>query len=200
MDNLLKSPGIDDHEVIVIFGAKNVPNAYNRASRVATEDILIFVHQDVFLPDGFFGELESSISELDEHDWGVLGPIGVRLDDSTGEVVYVGDMVDRGNRLGKSDSLPEEVQTLDEMMLICRKRDAVFDENIPTKHHMHGADVCMTSIANKRKNFAIKAFCYHNCFSLSYELTKEFYVAAEYVKRKWFDRLPVVTTCIRLDP
>lgn len=198
-ENLLKSPGIHEHDIIVVFGANNVPNAYNRAVKIATEEILIFVHQDVFLPEGFFGELEESISKLCSEQWGILGPIGVRLDES-GNTVYMGDVVDRGNRLGKNDSLPEQIQTLDEMMLICKKEDAFFDEKIPTKHHMHGTDLCLNSISNGRKNFAVKAFCYHNCFSLSYELPDEFYLASEYVRNKWRSLLPVVTTCIRLDP
>ena len=198
-ENLLSSPNISEHEVIVIFGAENVPSAYNRAVTIATEEVLVFVHQDVFLPETFFGELETSINKLNGEDWGVLGPIGTKLDHFGDTTIYVGDMVDRGNRLGKCDSLPEEIQTLDEMLLVCKKCDAVFDENIPTKHHMHGSDVCMNSISKGKRNYAIQAFCYHNCFGLSYELPAEFYDAADYIRNKWKEYLPIVTTCTRLD-
>lgn len=198
-ENLLKSPGISNHEIIAVFGAKNVPNAYNRAASMATEDILIFVHQDVYLPETFFPELESSISSLEGRNWGVLGPIGTKFDPyGSGSVIYAGDMVDRGTRVGKSDSLPEWIQTLDEMMLICKKEDAIFDEEIPTTHHMHGSDVCMTSISKGKTNFAIKAFCYHNS-ETGYVQDPQILIAADYIKAKWKDYLPICTTCLRLN-
>ena len=197
-ENLLKSPGISSHEIIVVFGAKNVPDAYNRGAKIATEEVMIFVHQDVFLPESFFPELESSLESLIGQNWGILGPIGAKIDPATGETLYIGDMVDRGTRLGNRESLPEEIQTLDEMMLICRKEDAVFDEEIPSANHMHGPDICMNSISRGKKNFAIQAFCYHNS-TMGYTLPTEFYSAAEYVRSKWESYLPIATTCTRLD-
>lgn len=194
-NNLLKSIGISNHELIVIFGSNNVPNAYNRAVSIASEEILIFIHQDVFLPESFFSELESSMALLKDENWGIIGPIGARIENGT--TLVIGDMVDRGNRIGKSDSLPEEIQTLDEMMLIAKKEDAIFDESIPTTHHMHGMDICMNSISRGKKNFAIKAFCYHNSSS-GYYLPPEFFEACEYTKQKWKEYLPVATTCVEL--
>lgn len=197
-ENLLKSPGISSHEIIVVFGAKNVPDAYNRGAKIATEEVMIFVHQDVFLPESFFPELESSLESLSGQNWGILGPIGAKLCPATEETLYIGDMVDRGTRLGNRESLPEAIQTLDEMMLICKKEDAIFDEEIPSANHMHGADICINSISRGKKNFAIQAFCYHNS-TMGYSLPPEFYASAEYVRNKWKDYLPIVTTCTRLD-
>ena len=71
-ENLLKSPGISSHEIIVVFGSKNVPDAYNRGAKIATEEVMIFVHQDVFLPESFFPELESSLESLSGQNWGIL--------------------------------------------------------------------------------------------------------------------------------
>jgi hypothetical protein len=187
--NLLKSPGILEHEIITIFGAKNVPTAYNKAVSIASEEILIFVHQDVFLPESFFPDLRSSIAKLESENWGVLGPIGV-----IGEKArYLGNISDRGSIIGEKENLPSEVQTLDEVMLIVKKCDAHFDENIPTKHHMHGADICMRAFSLGKKNFAIDSFCYHNS-STGYFVPPDFYIASAYVREKWINYLPIITT------
>jgi hypothetical protein len=190
--NLLKSPGILEHEIITIFGSKNVPTAYNKGVSIASEEILIFVHQDVFLPETFFSDLKNSITKLESENWGVLGPIGVDLYNN--HVRYLGNILDRGNPLGEKENLPLEIETLDEMMLIMRKSDAQFDENIPTTHHMHGPDICMRAFSLGKKNFAIDSFCHHNSTN-GYDLPPEFYTACEYVKEKWEIYLPIVTTC-----
>lgn len=187
--NLLKSPGILEHEIITIFGGKNVPSAYNKGVSIASEEILIFVHQDVFLPENFFPDLRSSITKLESENWGVLGPIGL----IGANTAYLGNISDRGSIIGETENLPSEVQTLDEMMLIMKKSDAQFDENIPTTHHMHGADVCIRAISLGKKNFAINAFCHHNS-STGYGIPPEFYIAAAYVREKWVNYLPIVTT------
>ena len=48
--NLLQSPQLNEHELIIIDRCKQVAIAYNEASLSATCTLQIFVHHDVYLP------------------------------------------------------------------------------------------------------------------------------------------------------
>lgn len=185
--NLLSSPGISEHDLIIDRKAKNVPIAYNKAMKKATQDIVIFVHHDVSLPEGFFNQLSDSISKLDG-DWGCLGVAGC-----LGDARY-GYLMNRKNIWGSTASVPHEVDTLDELILIVKKDSIVFDEKIPSTHHMFGPDTCLQFKAQGKKNYSILAYCIHNCVEHG-TYPKDFYDSAEYLKKKWPQFLPITTTC-----
>jgi SAM-dependent methyltransferase len=187
-ENLLKSKGLKDHQLIIQKGFKNVPKAYNEATLKAEEDIIIYVHHDVYLPDEFFADLDSAILNLDGEDWGVLGVAGC-----VGSKRY-GHLQNRKSMWGSKALVPYEVETLDELILIIRKGNVLFDENIPSTHHMFGPDSCLQCTDKGLKNYAIDAFCVHNC-ALHTTYPKDFYDSAEYIKKKWKKYLPITTTC-----
>ena len=62
---LLASPDIDKHQVIVKRGYRSVCKAYNIATIECTEDLIIYVHEDVYLPEGFFNQLTESLKGLE---------------------------------------------------------------------------------------------------------------------------------------
>lgn len=186
-NNLLRSECITLDNIILQYNYTNVPKAYNDAMKQTKDDILCFVHQDVFLPVKFMDDLTLSIEKLKDKDWGVLGVAG-KLNDQ-----YIGYIKDRGRPWGTPSGLPKEVQTLDELLLVIKKDTFQFDENIPTAH-LYGADICMQAIEAGKKVFAIDAYCCHNSIH-GYKLPLEFDSAAKYIKQKWMKRLPIHTTC-----
>lgn len=185
--NLLTSKIPIDWEVIIQRDCTNVCKAYNDAAKRAKGDILIFVHQDVFLPDNFEADLLWSLTALKGKDWGVLGVAGKKEDQ------YLGHILDRGSRWGTAEGLPAEVQTLDELLIIVRRNSFQFDEAIPT-HHLFGADICLQALDAGKSVWAIDAFCHHNS-TQTLELPEEFQLSVDYVKKKWQHRLPIHTTC-----
>lgn len=190
-ENLFMSPGIFHHELIVKSDYTNICKAYNDAIEVATSDILIFVHQDVYFPRIFFDQLKKSLDKLSTTCWGVLGPAGRnRLGEMKGHIL------DRGHMWGTCVDLPTPVQTLDELCLITKKEifDKIsFDEAIPNQH-LFGSDICMQALELGFSNWAIDAFCYHNSNS-GHELPGAFWEVASYLRDKWKHKIPIYSTC-----
>ena len=83
--NLLASPALaGPHVTEVLFkeGARSASSAYNEALDEAANDIVIFAHQDLYLPAHWLAQLAKAIDELDaaKVPWGVLGCFGSRHD------------------------------------------------------------------------------------------------------------------------
>ncbi len=188
-DNLLRSPIVTRHELIVKQNYRNVSAAYNRAMEQSESDYLIFVHQDVYLPDSFEDDLFNALIDLNDVDWGVLGVAG-KLGDK-----YLGHILDRGNPWGSPQGLPAEVQTLDELLLILKRDTFHFDESLPN-HHMFGADVCLQAREEGKKVLAIDAYCEHNSALRGHPAGIE--LGMEYMRKKWQHRLPIHTTCVTI--
>lgn len=197
--NLLRSPCIARQAVpcIVETGYANVPTAYNHAAAEARTDLLCFAHQDVFLPEGWVEALVGQVGLVAERDpdWGVLGSAGVVIRDNTKE--WVGHALDGGDAFGKPEGLPAEADTLDEMLLVCRKQDAAFDEMMPS-HHLFGAELCLRLRREGRRSYAIDAYCEHHSTQPRNQLPPEFVLSCGYLYAKFADVLPIVTTCVTI--
>lgn len=188
-NNLLRSPNIKEHDLHIVIGHTKPCVAYNEAVKKCSEDVIIFVHQDVYLPESFFGDLTIAIEKLGSTDWGVLGVAG-RL----GEI-YSYNVLDRGKLLRSSDMKPAVVETLDELLLVMKRKTCeqiTFDENIPN-HHLFGTDICLQTSHHFMVNFVVDAYCEHN--STLVTLPPDYSVAEEYIKKKWRFILPIHTTC-----
>lgn len=195
--NLLMSPALADRRggsLLIKEGFSSASLAYNSAIEEAKNDILAFVHQDVYLPTHWFSEVLHAIKTLERRGirWGVLGCFGLRrgVEGGLGRVFTTG----RGLH-GRALQAPEPVDTLDEIVLITRKSLGLkFDPNLP-HFHMYGVDLCLQSKRSGLINYAIPAFCIHNTNQLV-TLPAEFYACYSYVKRKWPQYLPIHTSCM----
>jgi hypothetical protein len=196
--NLLASPclqGGHGHQVVLQEKFSSASSAYNDAIDKSVNDLIVFCHQDIYLPEAWPAELERSLSGLASTDanWGVLGCYGETLDDHGRGYVYSSG---RGV-MGSPFDHPAAVQTLDEIVLILRKSSGLrFDPLLP-HFHFYGTDICMAAAKRGMKSYAISAFCVHNTQQYLI-LPKEFYESCDYVKRAWRDWLPIQTTCVRL--
>jgi hypothetical protein len=199
-DNLLRSDMVHKYPLLVQKNFKNVAEAYNNAcnvnvfkdSPVPADQIVIYVHHDVFLPVGFEAQLIDSLQRLPK-DWAVAGPAGVRL--INGKKNNFGHINDRGRVWGEKLYPWAPVQTLDELLLITQG-DIVFDEQFP--QDFYGADICMQANVAGKTCYAINAFCDHNSSRVVGGRTAEFYDAEKKFRFKWFRHLPIVTTCSML--
>lgn len=196
--NLARSVYFERHAIRLLAGYTNVPVAYNFGHHPCNSllgEYNVYIHHDVFLPAGFEMELKRAIIQMNASDinWGVCGVAGAILDKETRR--FYGHVKDRGVNWGTSSGLPREVQTLDELLLIT-KGDFTFDEQFDL--HFYGADICMQSIAQGRKNYAISAHVHHNSNLKVGHRSESFKACEQKFKNKWQDFLPIVTTCALL--
>ncbi len=196
------------HQFLFQRGYTNVARAYNEAIPLAESDLLVFCHQDVYYPDDweeqFFASL-AAVTALDP-DWGVLGVAGVRLKRRwlglRQGVEFVGNFTT--NVAGGAHVIdhyrprhyPQAVHTLDEFILIVKKSNARFDEQLPN-NHFYGADLCLQCAARGQRSYAISAYMHHD--SASKWVYADFYESARYMYAKYRDVLPIATTCVVIE-
>jgi len=196
---LLQSPEVAQAtDLIWQRGYASAAQAYNAAIDKATTDLLVFAHQDVFLPAGWTSQLQKSLHWFAQHDpqWAVAGIWGVQRSGARFGNVYCTGL---GQRLGADFAPPVEVRTVDELLFVVRKSSGVrFDENIPG-YHMYGTDICLEAQRRGLKTYAISAFCIHNTNGYGM-LPWQFWKAYLRMRRKWKPVLPVITPCTEITP
>lgn len=196
--NFLASPcfqGSHPHQVLVQKGFGSAAKAYNDAIEKSTNDLIIFAHQDIFLPNTWLQQLGDALHWLEINDpaWGVVGPYGKTVDHrGWGHLYSCGRGV-----IGEPLPQPVRIQTLDEIILIMRKSSGLkFSELIP-HFHFYGADICLRAAQQGMNSYAISAFCIHNTQQYLV-LPTEFYQGYKALKRLWKHELPIQTTCVRV--
>lgn len=196
--NFLASPCLREphhHEILVQENFESATKAYNDAIKRSTNDLIVFCHQDIFLPEAWTSEVARALNYLEAHDsnWGVLGCSGITRDRHHWRYLYSSGLGVSGEPLAR----PEPVQTLDEIVLILKKSSNLrFDERLPS-FHLYGTDICLRAASVGMKSYAISAFCMHNTHQ-SLILPQEFYECCRYIRRVWKKSLPIQTTCIRI--
>jgi glycosyltransferase involved in cell wall biosynthesis len=196
--NFMQSPcfrNAHDYQILVQENFSSAATAYNNAIDNSRNDLIVFCHQDVFLPETWLSQLNEALNYLEARDpkWGVLGSYGKTVDGRGWGHVYSSG---RGV-IGEPLNRPAPIQTLDEIVLILRKSSGLrFDENLP-HFHLYGADICLRAAKRGMNTYAISTFCIHNTHQYLV-LPNEFYECCRYIRRIWKESLPIQTTCIRI--
>jgi arylsulfatase A-like enzyme len=219
-NNLLASPVADDpaHQWILVENAgnsrhRNIGRLYNEALDEAEHELVFFFHQDVYIPLGWQGQLESSLTELEARDpaWGVVGAVG-RLAPANG---VRGKVIGRScdpNKMWTAPDIPLEVQCLDEQWLGIRKSSGLrFDDDLPG-FHCYGIDLSLTALDLGMKSYIVDAFVWHkfrdnegrfiNTRERSDKIVdratrrfqRSYRRSVRHVAAKWEDALPVNST------
>jgi hypothetical protein len=193
---LLNSPDLlEATEVILQRGYSSAGAAYNCAIDKARSDLLVFVHQDVYLPQGWLASLRRALDRLSKMDptWGILGVYGVNKswDDAAGFLYCAAS-----GKIGHLFEGPREVRALDEVLLIVRKSSKLrFDQQLG--FHMYGTDICLAARQLGMKSYAISAFCVHNANGYQM-LPWQFWRTYLFMRKKWRSELPIATPCTRI--
>jgi Glycosyltransferase like family len=196
--NLLASPIFQAphlHQILVQEKFASAAKAYNNAIEKSHNELIVFIHQDMLLPESWLTDLQKALTYLEVEDpqWGVLGCSGMTTNDGGRGYVYSSGL----GILGEPFEKPIPVSTLDEIVLIIRKSSGLrFTDSLPS-FHMYGADICMAAAKRGMRSYAISAFCIHNTvFNLV--LPKDFYDCCRHMQRTWQEFLPIQTTCVRV--
>jgi hypothetical protein len=95
------------------------------------EDLVVFLHQDVFLPSGWEELLWHRVQQVEQIDleWGLLGSFGIAAHDSCGYGPVWSTSL--GQIVGRVPDQPIVVQSFDEMLMVMRRGSGLrFDENL----------------------------------------------------------------------
>jgi len=185
-----------DVEVLAMRGHPSAASAYNAGIDSAKGEYLVFVHQDVYLAEGWISKFIETLKFLNQHDpnWGVLGMWGVT---PTGEGVGYLYCTAGIRLLGESFAGCKQVRSLDEVLLVVRKSSGLrFDEKIGG-FHMYGTDICLEAEHRGMKSYAFSAFGIHNSNGygmLPWSFWRNFFQ----VRRKWNAALPVLAPCAEI--
>jgi len=198
--NILASPVFQkghQHEIIARYDFPSVSLAYNSVIDEVKNNILVFIHQDVYLPEGWDKRLINTISSLKNGgvNLGVIGCYGV-----SSKGLRFGHIFSNGLRkeLGKT-STPQVVKSIDELLLCFMKSSGLRFDPLMPHFHLYGTDICLEAEKRGLTNYAISNFCVHNSLPVK-KLPKEFWECAEYIRKKWRKELPVESSCIKIYP
>jgi 2-polyprenyl-3-methyl-5-hydroxy-6-metoxy-1,4-benzoquinol methylase len=197
--NLQRSPCLaktSPHELLLMRGCSSAAEGLSRGLVQARHAFVVFLHQDVYLPRGwptrFWRQYEQARREFT--NIGVLGVYGVRCRE--GKVTRIGHVMDRDRMLREVPPLPATVDTLDELLLVLPKASPLrFDSTLG--FHFYGADICLAAQNLGLAALVVDALCFHN--SPHVGLSPDFYRSAQRFAAKWAQRLPLATSCVRIN-
>jgi hypothetical protein len=192
--NLAASPALRalPGRLMAIRGAASAGAAYNRGLDATAAALVVFAHQDVYLPRGWQDRLAAGIAAVGraDPDWAVAGLFGRRRDGRYAGHVWTSGL---GRELGGPFAAPEPVASLDELVIVLRRDSGLrFDEGLPG-FHLYGADIVQTALAAGRGAYVIDAPVVHNSVPVR-TLAGAFLKAHDHMRRKWRARLPILTT------
>ncbi|MEI6267298.1 MAG: glycosyltransferase [Methylococcaceae bacterium] len=194
---LLVSPDLKDGiEIVIERNAISAAVGYNAGIKRSRGDILVFVHQDAYLPKGWFDQILQAVDFLNmkESCWGVLGVYGRQLNGTGYGHLYSTGL---GTILGEPVTSPISIQTLDEVVLVVRRSNGLwFDEKLPG-FHLYGADICLEARQRGLTCHVVEAFCIHNSRGITF-LPWAYWQAWLYIRRKWWHELPIMTPTLQV--
>mgnify|MGYP003393651046 CR=1 FL=1 len=191
-NTLLRSP--IGGELRIAVDAKSASEGLNKLIKDSDADVLVLIHQDVFLPDGWEDRLISIIEKLDD-DWGLLGVWGARIEN--GGFQSIGNIAD--TRLNNPHvwygELPtDNVETLDEMCLVINMKSGfLFDEKM-IGWDLYGAYACLKMKEIGRKVFVVDNLAIHNTRrSLDWKPNMVYLSIFEWLKSRFPDNIVLST-------
>jgi hypothetical protein len=204
--NLMRSPCLSPgsiHQLILVHDCHNAAEGFNRGMTLAIGDILVFVHQDVFLPAGwdesFTAGFMSARSRMPAE---VVGIYGLSAPTEDGKTRRLGSVNDRGEWLCGTDPLPARAQSLDEL-LIGVPRGSRLRPDPELGFDLYATDLVLQAESRGGCGAVVEAPCEHRSSLQRTQVPRpiidRFLKAALVFERKWAARFPIETPCIRFD-
>jgi 2-polyprenyl-3-methyl-5-hydroxy-6-metoxy-1,4-benzoquinol methylase len=196
--NLLSSPCLAQgapHEVLLMRDCRSAAEGLNRGLKRASNPVVVFVHQDVYLPQGWPSRFWKQYLQAKEQ-FGSLGVVGVYGVAGAGpKAEHVGRVVDRDRLLWGQSPLPAVVDTIDELLLAV-PNGTPLSVDARFGFHLYGADLCLEAQSRGLRNVVVDALCFHN--SRTGVLPESFRASFDSFAQKWRPLLPVTTTCAHI--
>lgn len=194
--NLARSPLLAEVPLSVIENAPSAATAYAQGMAQTDEEILVFLHHDVYLPPGWDALLRARIAEVAAHDpdWALIGAYGVDDHARGWGPVWSSSL---GQIVGHVALSPQPVQSFDELLIVMRRSAGVtWDEGLPG-WHLYGTDIVTQARAKGLRAYACALPLIHND-GYKDNLDQGFGAAYAYLQKKWTDRLPLRSPIIKI--
>jgi hypothetical protein len=193
-NNLAASPMIAESRwpLVIEAGYESASLAYNAGLDRVDTDVVVFAHQDVYLPRGWDRKLLLAVQSLDSEDrnWAVLGVVGV---DGANNLVGKAWSTGLGIEIANEFSSLTPVRSVDELVIVLRKDTGLrFDVNLPG-FHLYGTDIVQSALAAGFEAFVFDGPVVHNSLP-AIRLDKSYIEAYKYLRHKWWTALPIYTT------
>ena len=190
--NLARSPclrGDSRHELLVFRGCANAAEGLNAGIEQAQNELVVLVHQDVYLPEGWPARMVAQwrLAEEGGGPVGIAGVFGV-LDrrvpfDAIGRVVH-------RDRLLSHRALPADVDGLDELLMVV-PRGTPLRVDGDLGWHLYGTDLALQARQKGLRVVVVDAPCHHN--SLTGRVPWKYRESERVLARKWEELLPIHT-------
>ena len=186
--NLLASPCMwenSPHEIRVYRDCASAAEGLNKGIESAKHDLVVCLHQDVYLPKGWDQRLAWNVREAS--DFGVMGVWGVL------NGVGVGHILDRDRAMFSMHGwAPESASVLDEVLLVMRKSTPLrFDKTLGW--HQYGADICFAAREAGLSVLAMDAPVFHNSLLPQGTVPSTLAESERLLTKKWAHKLPFHT-------
>jgi len=177
-------------------GAASASQAYNQGLDETTARIVVFAHQDVFLPDDWAERLAHAIARIEavDPDWAVIGAFGVDL---AGRPVGHAWSTGLGRRLGGRFDQPIETTCIDEFVVVLNRTSGLrFDPALPG-FHLYGTDIVLAAGVAGCKSYVADIPAIHNSKPV-HGYAGGYSDVWRFMRDKWRARLPVPTLTVPL--
>lgn len=194
--NLAQSPCAALMPLHVETDAPSAAIAYNHALDATTAPIVVFVHHDVYLPNGWEALLAARLAEVEAIDpnWALAGAFGIGLDGANFGPVWSSSL---GMIVGRVPLTPAPVQSFDEMLIVLRRTSGLrFDDTLPG-WHMYGTDIVQQARAKGMAAYSTALPCIHND-RYHDALGQDFTDAYRFMQTKWQSVLPLRTPILKI--
>lgn len=201
---LLASPCIasGEYALEVYVGAASAAAAFNaEMGRRPQAEWLVWVHQDVFLPDGWDERFIAAIREAEVRfpRLAVAGVYGVT--GAGAQAVRFGHVVDRGQLLKEPAPLPARAESLDELLFAVRT-DSGLTLDPALGFDFYATDVALTALDRGLDVAVVDACCEHWSATprimVPKSIVERVRAGGEVFERKWAHRLPLDTPCFSI--
>ena len=157
----------DSIEYIALDNRENrfssAAKALNYGAEISRGEILVFMHQDVYLWD--VSAMESYRAYLQENADAIIGAAGKRKDGSVVMDLWeTKDKIERGTR---ANGQIYEVETLDECLIAMTRKTwekLRFDEVCCNNWHGYAVDICMANALSGGRNVMVPLKICHDSF------------------------------------
>lgn len=170
---------------------KSAAEALNQGAKQATNEYIMFVHQDMDLSSSsWLREVEEVIESLPEV--GVVGVVGTRGQGNPSNMQHGQPPKPAGTR--QLDH-PERVETVDECLAITPRElfeKFQFDPEVCSGWHFYMADYCLTLKKKGYQNYVIPQYCYHR--SEGTPFTPDYYATLRKLIKKHRDKYKRINT------
>jgi hypothetical protein len=193
--NLLSSPCLrapSPHQVLLFRDRATAADGLNAGIAQAVNELVVLVHQDVYLPEGWPARLVEQWQQAVGRG-GAVGVAGVfGLTSELAERGHRGRVVDREHLLTSDAPLPADVDVIDELVMVLPRETSLrFDPALAW--HLYGLDLCLSARDAGQRVVVLDALCFHN--SQTEEPPPEYQLSEDLIARKWPERLPIKALC-----